>query len=65
MVVWLLFAVLFFTSGCHFCMDEVNAIFAFIPGIPLAMVWLRTRWKRRHSRPVCRHEPGKHDEGDA
>ncbi len=57
---FVLFIVLALTlGGCHFCADEMNAIFLCVPGLGLLWGWLRGRpavWRGRHDKPDCVHE---------
>lgn len=42
--------------GCHFCADEMFAIFAILGGVKFLPGWVRAMWSRRHAKPTCQHD---------
>lgn len=44
--------------GCHFCADEMFAIFAIMGGIKYLPRWIMAMWTGRHQKPICHHKLG-------
>lgn len=49
-------------SGCHFCVDELNALVLLVPGVAFFLNWLRTTWRVRHQPGHCVHPDGHSEE---
>lgn len=39
--------------GCHWCADEMFAVFAVLGAVRFIPGWIRARWDARHQKPQC------------
>lgn len=47
--------------GCHFCSQELIAIFTVLAGVKYIPIWVKGVWARRHKKPCCQHDK-EHDD---